>query len=59
MHPIREELGLVPPAAPIAEPEPTSPVPEPPPLPEEVPGMLRRILRRWRGPDDSGAGRTA
>jgi len=58
MHPIRVELGLVPPAAP-PEPEaaaaPAAPPSEAPPA-EEV-GILRKMWRRWRAPEGDGAGR--
>jgi hypothetical protein len=57
MHPIREELGLVPPKAPVPEPEPaTAPVAQP--QPEDDPGMLRRFLKRLRRPDGDAAGRS-
>jgi pyruvate-formate lyase-activating enzyme len=54
MHPIRVELGLVPPAAPAPEPMAAAAVPEP--QPEEDPGMLRRLLKRWRGSVGDGSG---
>jgi len=54
MNPIRTELGLVPAAAPVPEPEPPPAAPEPP---EEEGGAVRRFLRRWRAPDSDGAGR--
>jgi pyruvate-formate lyase-activating enzyme len=60
MHPIKAELGLIPPAAP-PEPEPD---PAPAVLPVETPaaeeiGVLRKIWRRWRAPEGDGAGRPA
>ena len=60
IHPIRVELGLVPPAAP-PEPEPVATPVDPPPEapPEREVGVLRKIWRRWRAPDGDGAGRPA
>ncbi len=56
IHPIRVELGLVPPKAPepVAEPEPIPVVAES--QTEEV-GVVRRLLRRFRAPEGEGAGR--
>lgn len=58
MHPIRVDLGLVPPAAP-AEPEPA---PDPEAAPPEAPpgeevGVLKKMWRRWRAPEGDGSGR--
>ena len=58
MHPIRVELGLVPPAAPPEPERASAAVPAQSPVEEEI-GVLKKIWRRWRAPDGDGAGRPA
>jgi len=57
LHPIRAELGLVPPKAPPPEPEAVAPPPEPEPESVEEVGVLRKIWNRWRAPDGDASGR--
>ena len=53
MYPIRVELGLVPPAVAGARTRRRSASAL---EPEEEPGMLRRLLKRWRGSVGDGSG---